>query len=175
MWQTFCKILDIKCKFFIAFYLKIDKQIEKTNQNIKKQLRQYCNYIQDDWDVWLFMIEFANNNAIFATIELSSFFINKKFHFRMSFSSNFISYVTIKKRFLTVKTKNIIETMQNILNYIRDNAKMIQKRMTIQINKRRKIVKYVENDFVFLNWRNIKIVKSSNKLNDKKLNSFKML
>ena len=175
VWQIFCKILDIKCKFFIAFHSKIDEQIERTNQNIERQLRQYCNYMQDDWDVWLFMIEFANNNAISATIELSSFFINKRFHFRMSFSWNSISYVTTRERLLVVKAENIIETMQNILNYIRDNAKMTQKRMTIQVNKRRKVVKYVESDFVFLNRRNIKIVKSSNKLNDKKLNSFKML
>ena len=77
------------------------------------------------------MIEFANNNAISATIELSFFFVNKKFHSRMSFSSNFISYVTTRKRLLIVKAKNIIETMQNILNYVRDNVEMIQKRMIV--------------------------------------------
>ena len=121
------------------------------------------------------MIEFANNNAIFATIELSFFFVNKRFHFRMSFSSDSISYVTTKERFLIVKTKNIIETMQNILNYVRNNVEIIQKRMIVQVNKHRKTIKYVERDFVFLNRRNIKIAKSFDKLDDKKLNSFKML
>ena len=121
------------------------------------------------------MIEFANNNAMFATIELSSFFINKEFHSRMNFFSDSISYVITKKRLLIVKAKNIIDTMQNILNYVRDNVEITQKRMTTQINKHRKIVKYVEKNFVFLNRRNIKIVKSSDKLDDKKLNSFKML
>ena len=130
VWQTFCRILDIKCKFFIVFHSEIDDQIERANQNIEKQLRQYCNYMQNDWDVWLSMIEFANNNAISITIELSSFFVNKEFHFRMSFSSNSISYVTTKKRLLIVKAKNIIDIMQNILNYVRDHAKVIQKRMT---------------------------------------------
>ena len=48
IWQVFCKILDIKCKFFIVFHSKIDDQIEKTNQNIERQLRQYCNYMQND-------------------------------------------------------------------------------------------------------------------------------
>ena len=131
VWQAFCKILDIKCKFFIVFHSKIDEQIERINQNIERQLRQYCNYMQNDWNVWLFMIEFANNNAISAIIELSLFFVNKKFYFRMSFSSNSISYVTTRKRLLIVKAKNIIETMQNILNYVRDNVEMIQKRMIV--------------------------------------------
>ena len=131
VWQTFCKILDIKCKLFIAFHLEIDEQIERVNQNIEKQLRQYCNYMQNDWDVWLSMIEFANNNAMFATIELSSFFINKKFHSRMNFFSNSISYIITRKRLLIVKAKNIIDTMQNILNYVRNNVEIIQKRMTV--------------------------------------------
>ena len=121
------------------------------------------------------MIEFANNNAISATTELSFFFVNKKFHLRMSFSSDSISYVTTRERLLIVKAKNIIETMQNILNYVRDNVEMIQKRMIAQINKHRKTMKYVERDFVFLNRRNIKIARSFDKLDDKKLNSFKML
>ena len=95
------------------------------------------------------MIEFANNNAIFVTIELSFFFVNKKFHFRMSFSSNSISYVITKKRLLIVKTKNIIKTMQNILNYVRDNVEIIQKRIIVQINKHRKTMKYVEKKVRF--------------------------
>ena len=123
----------------------------------------------------LFMIEFANNNVIFALIELSSFFVNKNFHFRINFSSNFISYVITKKRLLIVKTKNITNTMQNIFNYVQNHVNVIQKRITIQINKHRKIVKYVEKNYVFLNRRNIKIVKLFNKFDDKKLNSFKML
>ena len=175
VWQIFCRILRIKCKFFIVFHSEIDEQIERVNQDIERQLRQYCNYMQNDWDDWIFMTEFADNNAIFATTRLFLFFVNKKFHSRMNFSFDSTSYTITKKRFLIVKTKNIIDTMQNILNYVRDHAKMIQKRMTTQINKRRKIAKYVEKNFVFLNRRNIKIAKSFKKFDDKKLNSFKMI
>ena len=91
IWQIFCRIFDIKCKLFIVFYSEIDDQIERTNQDIERQLRQYCNYMQNDWDIWIFMIEFVDNNAISLITELSTFFVNKNFHFRMNFSSNFIS------------------------------------------------------------------------------------
>ena len=121
------------------------------------------------------MIEFANNNAISVSIELSSFFVNKNFHFRMSFSSDFISYVITRERLLIVKAKNITSTMQNILNYVRDHVEITQKRMTTQVNKYRKNVKYVEENYVFLNRRNVKIAKSFDKLDDKKLNSFNVL
>ena len=71
------------------------------------------------------MIEFVDNNAISISTKLLSFFVNKKFHFRMNFSSNFTSYVITRKRLLIVKAKNIIDTMQNILNYVRDHVEMI--------------------------------------------------
>ena len=175
VWQIFCRILRIKCKLFIVSHSEIDEQIEKINEDIERQLRQYCNYMQNDWDIWIFMTEFVDNNAISATTKLSFFFVNKKFHSRMSFSFDFTSYTITRKRLLIVKAKNIIDTMQNILNYVRNHAKMTQKRMTTQVNKRRKIVKYIEKDFVFLNRRNIKIAKSFDKLDDKELNSFKMI
>ena len=65
--------------------------------------------------------------------------------------------------------------MQNIFNYVRNNIKIIQKRMTIQINKHWKTIEYIENDYVFFDKRNIKIVKSSNKFDDKKFDFYKML
>ena len=68
------------------------------------------------------MTEFADNNTIFTTTDLFSFFVNKNFQFRMSFSSNFVSYTITRKRLLIVKTKNIINIMRNILNYVRDHA-----------------------------------------------------
>ena len=65
--------------------------------------------------------------------------------------------------------------MQNIFDYVRIHVEMIQKRMTTQINKHHKIVEYVERNYVFLNRRNIKIAKSFDKFNDKKLDSYKIL
>ena len=175
VWQAFCRILGIKCKLFIAFHPETDGQTERANQDIERQLRQYCNYMQNDWDVWLPMAEFADNNAVFATTGLSPFFVNKGFHSRMSFSPDPISYATTRERLLAAKAEDIIGTMQNILNYVRDNVEVAQKRMIAQANKHRKAVEYAEGDFVFLDRRNIKIARPFDKLDDKKLGSFKVL
>ena len=67
------------------------------------------------------MIEFANNNNVSTFINMSSFYINKGFYFYINFNLNIINYVIIRKRFNIIKAKNIIDYIQNVLVYIRDN------------------------------------------------------
>ena len=55
------------------------------------------------------MTEFVNNNNVFAFINVSPFYVNKEFHFRISFNLNIIDYIITRKRFDVIKTKNIIE------------------------------------------------------------------
>ena len=54
-------------------------------------------------------------------MNVSFFYVNKEFHFRMSFNSNIIDYIIIRKRFDVIKIKNIIKHMQNVFVYIREN------------------------------------------------------
>ncbi len=68
--------------------------------------------MQDDWFIWLFMTEFINNNAILSSIEQLTFFLNKNFHFHMSFDSNSIEYKIIQARIEANKAENIFEHMK---------------------------------------------------------------
>ena len=76
--------------------------------------------MQDDWVKWLFIIEFANNNNVSTFINVSLFYINKEFYPRMSFSSDIIDYVITQKRLDVIKTKDIIDRMQDVFIYIRE-------------------------------------------------------
>ncbi len=69
VWKSLCLRLDIKMKLFTDYHSQIDDQTERANQNVKRYLRSYCSYMQDDWFVWLFMTEFVDNNAISSSIE----------------------------------------------------------------------------------------------------------
>ncbi len=85
IWKTVCKILKINVKLSTAFHSETDDQSEIANQKMKRYLRNYCNYQQNDWSKWLSMIEFAFNAATSTFIELSAFMINCDFESRMSF------------------------------------------------------------------------------------------
>ncbi len=131
--------------------------------------------MQDDWFVWLFMIEFVDNNAISSSIEQSTFFLNKSFHPHMSFDSNSIEYKITRARIEADKAKNIFEHMKWSLALIKQVLTRVRITMKKQINKHRKKMIYKINDMMFLNSRNIMISRSSKKLDDKMLEFFKIL
>ncbi len=66
--------------------------MKRVNQNVEWYLRSYYSYMQDDWFIWLFMTKFIDNNAILSLIKQSTFFLNKSFHFYISFNLNSTEY-----------------------------------------------------------------------------------
>ncbi len=175
VWKSLCLRLDIKMKLFIDYHSQINDQTKRANQDVKRYLRSYCSYMQDDWFVWLFMTEFVDNNAISSSIEQSTFFLNKNFHSHMSFNSNSTEYEIIRARIEADKAKNIFEHMKWSLALIKQALARVRVTMKKQIDKHWKKMIYKIDDMMFLDSRNITIARSSKKLDDKMLESFKIL
>ncbi len=162
-------------KLFIDYHFQIDDQTEKVNQNVEWYLWSYCLYMQDNWFIWLFMIEFVDNNAISSLIKQSTFFLNKNFHSHMSFDSNSIEYEITQARIEADKAENIFKHMKWSLALIKQVLTRVRVTMKKQIDKHQKKIIYKINDMMFLNSRNIMISRSSKKLNNKMLELFKIL
>ena len=175
VWTSLCLRLDIKVKLFINYHSQIDNQTERANQNVKWYLRSYCSYMQDDWFAWLSMTEFVDNNAISSSIEQSTFFLNKNFHSCMSFDSNSTEDEITRARIEVSKAENIFEHMKWSLALIKQALARVRITMKKQINKHWKKIIYKIDDMMFLNPRNIMILRSLKKLNDKMLELFKIL
>jgi hypothetical protein len=181
VWKTVCKTLKINIKLSIAFHSETNNQSEIANQKMKRYLRSYCNYRQDDWFEWLSTTEFASNAATSASIELFVFMTNYDFESRMSFdSSNSNDEVSrerlsIRERVLTKKTAIIIEKMRNIWDFTKKklaDAQHKQKRYADQ--KRTLSSEYVIENEIWLFIKNIKTERSSRKLNHKWIESYKI-
>ncbi len=175
VWKFLCLRLDIKVKLFTDYHLQINDQTERANQNVKWYLWSYCSYMQDDWFVWLFMVEFVDNNAISSSIEQSTFFLNKNFHSHMSFDLNSIEYEITRARIEAGKAENIFKHMKWSLALIKQVLARVRVTMKKQIDKHWKKMIYKVDDMMFLNSRNIMISWSSKKLDDKMLELFKIL
>jgi hypothetical protein len=49
IWKSLCKTLKIIIKLLTAFYFETNEQSEIVNQEMKRYLRSYCHYQQNDW------------------------------------------------------------------------------------------------------------------------------
>ena len=172
VWKSFCKRLGIKSKLSTAFHPETDGQTERANQDIEKQLRIYCNYMQDDWVKLLPMAEFADNNAVSAGTGMTPFFANKGFHPRMTFGPDDTKYETAQERVQAAKAEDITGTMDNILKLMRENAEKSQATMKRHADRHRREISYEVGDQVFLSSKNIITDRPSKKLEDKMLGPF---
>jgi hypothetical protein len=123
VWKTVCQVLKMNVKLSTAFHSETNDQSEIANQEMKRYLRSYCNYQQNDWLNWLSMIEFAFNAITSTFTELFAFMTNYKFESRMSFDSSDANdsqkRLSVKKRLLTQKAAIIAKKMRNIWNFIK--------------------------------------------------------
>jgi hypothetical protein len=171
VWKTICRMLKINVKLFIAFHSKTNDQNEIANQKLKRYLRNYCNYQQNDWSKWLSMIEFVFNAAISTFTELSIFMTNYEFESRMNF--DFLNIETnnrlsSRKRILTQKAIIIVEKMKNIWNFIKKKLINAQKMQKKHADKHRTFSsEYQLEDMMWLSTKNIKTERSFKKLNHK--------
>ena len=118
------------------------------------------------------MIKFVDNNVLSSVIFLTFFFMNKRFHSRMSFDSDIIEYESTCERLQIDRVKNISEQMNKTLIFAREALIKTRKQMMNQANKHRKKINYEIKSKMFLNERNIVTARSFKKLNDKMLDSF---
>ncbi len=174
LWKFLCKRLSIFLRLFIIYHSQIDNQSERVNQNVKRYLRFFCSYMQNDWSKWLLMIKFVDNDVLSSVIFLTLFFMNKSFHSRMSFDSDIIEYESIRERLQIDRVKNISEQINKTLIFAREALIKTWKQMMNQVNKHRKKINYEIKSKMFLNEWNIITARSFKKLNDKMLNSFQI-
>ena len=172
VWDRFCKRLGIKCKLSSAHHPQTDGQTERANQDIETRLRHYCNYAQDDWAQWIDILEFADNNSLANATDLTPFFANKGYHPRMTFGPSLKDPESTRERLLMNRADNIADEMERIVTYARENAIQAGKIMTAQANKHRRPVEYEIGDYVWLDRRNIKTARPSDKLDDKYLGPY---
>ncbi len=174
MWKSLCKRLRITANLFTVYHLKIDDQTKWVNQNVERELRIYCNYMQNDWVKWISMMKFSDNFNIFSIISMISFYFNKDFHSWMSFDSDTTDYKITCERLKARKANNIIIWMKKLLSFDHQQLKKMKLIIEAQINKHRWDIIYEVENWVWLFFKNVKITRSCKDLKDKQLESYQI-
>ncbi len=174
MWKSLCRQLRITANLFTVYHLKINDQTKWVNQDVERELRIYCNYMQNDWVKWISMMKFSDNFNIFSTISMISFYFNKEFHPWMSFDSNTTDYETTCERLEARKADDIVIQMKELLSFDRQQLKKTKLIIEVQINKHRRNIIYEVDDWVWLSFRNVKTTRLCKDLKDKQLELYQI-
>ena len=124
------KMLGIETKLSTAYHLEIDRQMERTNQELEQYLRMYVNYRQNNWAEWLAMAEFAFNNKIHTATKSSPFQINYRREPRMGFD--------IRKKGKNEKTEEFVREIKERHEEARVALVKSQEEMKRQADRSRK-------------------------------------
>ncbi len=174
MWKSLCKRLRITASLFTVYHSEINDQSKQVNQNVERKLRIYCNYMQNDWVKWIFMMKFSNNFNIFSITSMILFYFNKEFHSQMSFNSDTTDYKTTCERLEAKKANDIIIWMKELLSFDHQQLKKTKLIIEVQINKHRQNVTYEVENWVWLSFRNIKTTRLCKDLKNKQLNLYQI-
>jgi hypothetical protein len=171
-------MLKIDVKLSTAFHSETNDQSEIVNQKMKRYLRNYCNYQQNDWSEWLSMIEFVSNAVTSTFTELSIFMTNYEFESRMNFDSlntETNDRLSNRKRILTQRTVIIAEKMKDVWDFIKKKLANAQEMQKKHADKHKtSSSEYQIEDMMWLFIKNIRIKRSFRKLNHKWIKSYKI-
>ncbi len=112
---------------------------------------------------------------MFSVIFLIFFFINKNFHFCMSFNFDIIEYESICEHLQIAQIEDIFNHINKILIFACKALIKTWEQMMNQTNKHRKKINYEIKSKMFLNKWNIITAKFFKKLNDKMLDLFQII
>ena len=87
-WSLLYYFLGIKRRLSTAFYLQTDSQTKRQNSTIEAYLQVFVNFEQNDWARFLFITEFAYNNAKNASTGHILFKLNYRYHPCVSYEKN---------------------------------------------------------------------------------------
>jgi hypothetical protein len=176
-WKAVCHRLQVTVSLSTAYHPETDGQTENANAFMEQYLRQYIDYSQNDVFDWLPMAEFAANNAVNSSTQVSPFFANKGYHPRMSFGPPRPLDRTASKRLRDQhQTGNdFVTKMADILEVLRTNLSSARAQQETSANANRSPAPaYRVGDLVFLDTRNLTTNRPMKKLDHKFIGPFKV-
>jgi len=143
------EILEIKSKLSTVFHPQTDGQIERVNQELEQYLRMFINYRQEQWPEWLGTTEFAYNNKMYLSMQMTPFKANYGQDSRMGFEGRKKGKYEGVEKFVE-KMKEIQKETKAALTKMEENMKKYTDR------KRGEADGYRVGDLVMLSTKNLK-------------------
>jgi hypothetical protein len=166
-WAQLAKKLGFQLNASTAFHPQTDGQTERINQLIEAYLRAYINYMQDDWEEWLDVAEFAINNAVTEAHGLSPFFIENGYDPELE-----VVPERPGESVTDARAKEYAEHLEELYRVLRECLVQSQERNKKYYDRRRKEMTFEVGDAVLLRTRNIRTRRPCKKFDQRKIGPY---
>ena len=177
-WTHLSERLGIALRPSSAFHPETDGQTERINASVEQYLRAFMSFHQDDWVDWLPLAEFAANNVVSETTNVSPFFANYGFHPRLGIepSSPCPPNLSAAQKAQFYRANVVANRFERILDLLKALAKQSQQRYEDNANAHREDApKFRVGDQVYVDTRNMKTNRPMKKGDDKWTGPYKVL
>jgi transposase InsO family protein len=149
VWKYVHDTLKTKIRLSTAYHPQTDGQTESTNAIWEQLVRNYTNYMQNDWTDFNYLLEMAYNNAVHSGLGCSPWFAEKGFNPRIDLlvepSSSTSTPFTAEQHLSRLKV--IQKEVKSMLEKAQDEYKKYA-------DRRRLDSPFKVGDLVFLNAKN---------------------
>ena len=171
-WGELCRCLGIDRRMSTAFHPQTDGQTERMNAVMEQYLRSYVNYLQDDWNEWLPVAEFAANNQASETTKVSPFF---GLYGSDPLWGVDLATPTTRPNESTRDAHASAQALDEIHQHLRSEMRRAQEIQAEAADRRRlPAPTYQPGDRVWLNAKNIKTRRPAAKLDHRRLGPFEV-
>jgi transposase InsO family protein len=169
VWGHIFTILGIKLALSTSYHPQTDGQTERINSIWEQLVRNFVNYLQDDWEDYNHLLEMAYNNAVHSGLKCSPWFASKGYNPRIDF---------LVKPGLTSEPKDIgkwlsrIKSVQKTLHDLLETAQDDYKRFA---DRRRLETPFKVGEKVYLRRKNLNTKRPNKKLDHQLFGPFEIL
>jgi len=169
-WKELSRRMGTTLKASTAFHPQTDGQTEIFNAGLEQYLRSFCSFYQDDWASWLPLAEFAANNQTSETTGLSPFFANYGWHPVIGTEPTHdpTTAKTPQQQREFLNATNVANRIQRVHERARAFMAEAQERHADYADRHRSDAgTFQVGDLVWVNTKNLKTRRPSEKLDDK--------
>jgi transposase InsO family protein len=154
-WRALCSNLKMEAHLSTPFHPETDGQTERMNAILEQYLRVTINYLQDDWEAWLHLAEFAGNNQASESTGISPFFANYRYDPLWQFEFSTPGSPTPPEE---VAAQQLVSKFKEITEHLQVEMLWAQHRHQEQADKKRSPAPaFKVGDKVWFNTQNIMI------------------
>ena len=135
-WRSLWSQMNTKLSMSTSFHPQSDGQTERQNRTLEEGIRAYVAYEQNDWDLYLPLLELAYNNSIHSSTGFSPHFLNSGQHPRLPIHSAIGKEIQINET-----ATQLIEKLYESLDIAQQHITKAQKNQQRNAKKHRR-----END-----------------------------